>query len=769
MRMLGITIVLLLTAIATATGLSGRAVSKPPIPGSPQMIRNGEFTNGTTGWVSNPIGEIRNGQYCVAVPANTPSGNASYLRTAYTFLETKNDVYTLNFTASSTVPYDVLVRTPDPPLDPNLNRTAALTLSLKMFSMTFSPANQAPNASVEFDLGGNTVATTVCFGNISMKRIDRSGYRQDVGPAIKVNQLGYLTNKSPKRATLVTNSTRVQSWSLINESDDVCAQGRTVPRGRDSASGDNVHIIDFSKFKSAGHEYTLKVADATSFPFSISSTLYSGLYKDALRFFYQQRSGIAINGSLVGDQYARAAGHVQVPPNTGDVRVPCQTVTDSLIAYLEPWTCNYTLDVTQGWYDAGDQGKYVVNGGIAVAQLLMAYERSLYHGGNKKIVGSDTLAIPESHNGIPDILDEAKWELEFLLKMQVPQGSPPQLFNGSMIDMSGMAHHKMHDNQWTPLPTDSSQDPKRRELHRPSTAATLNLAAAAAMAARIYKHFDSDFAARCLQAATSSYAAAQRNPSILAPGTDWDLGGGAYSDATVEDEFYWAAAELYLTTSDSQYQQDIESNDYSSANASTVFSVPGGFSWASVAALGRLDLASVSKDHSKHREIVQSVTAAADVYVTLLRNESNGYGALVEHYSWGSTSNHLNNIQIVATAYDLTGNKTYLSTAFEALDYILGRNALAQSYVVGYGPKSTKNVHSRLYAHELDPSVPRAPPGSLSGGANEDASDPPADDVLQGCAPQKCYVEDVNSYSTNEVAINWNSALVWVVAWAASL
>ena len=121
-RILAITLVVLLTATATATGLSGRAVSKPSIPGSPQIIQNGDCTNGTAGWVSSPIGEI-NGQYCVAVPANTPSGNASNLRTDYTFLDTKNDVYTLNFTASSTMPYDILVRTSDSPLDQNLNRT----------------------------------------------------------------------------------------------------------------------------------------------------------------------------------------------------------------------------------------------------------------------------------------------------------------------------------------------------------------------------------------------------------------------------------------------------------------------------------------------------------------------------------------------------------------------------------------------------------------------------------------------------------------------
>lgn len=80
------------------------------------------------------------------------------------------------------------------------------------------------------------------------------------------------------------------------------------------------------------------------FPFSISSTLWDGLCEDALRFSYQQRSGIAINGSLVGDQFARAAGHVQAPPNTEDVRVLCKPITGSLIAYLEPWPCSYTLD-----------------------------------------------------------------------------------------------------------------------------------------------------------------------------------------------------------------------------------------------------------------------------------------------------------------------------------------------------------------------------------------------------------------------------------------
>ncbi|KAJ9663083.1 hypothetical protein H2198_001075 [Neophaeococcomyces mojaviensis] len=756
-----------LTEARSVVALKPRDVSPLSVPGTPQIIANGNFSNGTYGWESSPAGQIRDGLYCLTVPASASAGNSSYLRTTYDFLETKNDIYTLNFTASSSVGFDIIVLTPDPPLDPNLNMTAPLTTSLHPFSFTFSPANQAPNATLEFDLGGLPSQAQVCIGNVSMKRIDRSSYVQDVGPALKVNQLGYLP-QGPKIATLVTNSTNIMPWSLVNSAGTMIAQGSTRPGNVDAASGQSFATIDFSSVTQSGTGYVLRAGSAISFPFSISSTLYEPLRQDSLQFFYQQRSGIAIDAALAGQGYARAAGHVQILPNQGDVKVPCQAVHDSLVAYLEPWTCNYTLDVTRGWYDAGDQGKYVVNGGISAAQLLMEFERTQHVGNLTNPLCDGSLRIPERNNNVPDILDEARWELEFLLKMQVPAGSPPQLFNGSLVDMSGMAHHKMHDNQWTPLPTDPSQDPKRRELHRPSTAGTLNLAAAAAMAARSFASFDKAFAQQCLAAATTAYAAAKKNPAILAPGTDWDLGGGAYSDGDVSDEFYWAAAEMYLTTGQQQYLTDLQNNSYYTANTTTLFSIPSGFSWASVAALAQLDLALIPSNISNHSAIVQSVLDAADMYLAVQRNSSNGYGHFLTSYPWGSNSNALNNIQIVATAYDLTGNATYRDAALQALDYILGRNALAQSYIRGYGSKVSSNMHSRLYAHELDVSVPQAPAGSMAGGANEDANDPPANDVLQGCEPMLCYVDDVNSYSTNEVAINWNSALAWVVGWAAN-
>lgn len=401
----------------------------------------------------------------------------------------------------------------------------------------------------------------------------------DTGPAIKVNQIGYLVD-GPKKATLVTKSTAAVNWALVGRAGAIRARGRSVPRGLDTASGLNVHTIDFSSFRSTGQELTLEAGRESSYPFSVSRSLYGDVFRDALHWFYYQRSGIAIDGFLAGPEYARPAGHVQILPNLGDKIVPCQPNNASELSYGSRWTSDYTLDVSRGWYDAGDHGKYVVNGGISTAQLLQTYERSLHAGDNRASLRDGTIPIPERRNGVPDILDEARWELEFLLKMQVPKGSR-QLINGTLVDVSGMAHHKIHDNEWTGIPLDPADDPKKRELHRPSTAASLNLAATAAMAARLYRPFDDRFAKKCLTAAQTAYAAARRNPSVIAPDSDGSYGGGAYGDPDVSDEFYWAAAELYLTTSDKKYANDLTANAYSSADAAKAFSVPTGFSWVS--------------------------------------------------------------------------------------------------------------------------------------------------------------------------------------------
>jgi endoglucanase len=121
----------------------------------------------------------------------------------------------------------------------------------------------------------------------------------------------------------------------------------------------------------------------------------------------------------------------------------------------------------------------------------------------------------------------------------------------------------------------------------------------------------------------------------------------------------------------------------------------------------------------------------------------------------------------VAVAGELTGNGRYRTGALEAMDYLLGRNAIGQSYVTGYGEKDSRNQHHRFWAHQADASLPHPPAGSLAGGPNSGLQDPVAQEKLAGCAPAACYIDDIGSYSTNEVAVNWNAPLAWLAAYAA--
>jgi endoglucanase len=600
-----------------------------------------------------------------------------------------------------------------------------------------------PTAQVAFQIGGAAAGWTFCLDNVSLKGgAAPPVYTPDTGPRVRVNQVGYLPS-GPKNATLVTEATAALPWQLTSSSGAVVASGQTTPRGVDPTSGQNVHSIDFSGYTAAGTGFTLVADGQTSYPFDIAAGLFEQLRLDALKFYYTQRSGIAIDDAL-RPGYGRPAGHVGVSPNQGDTLVPCQ-----------PGVCDYSLNVQGGWYDAGDHGKYVVNGGISVYQLMSEFERTkVARSAVPNALGDNTLALPESGNGVPDVLDEARWELEFLLSMQVPAGQP----------LAGMAHHKIHDQNWTGLPLLPNADPQLRELHPPSTAATLNLAATAAQAARLFAQYDSAFAARARTAAVTAYAAAVAHPAIYALASD-GTGGGSYDDDSVTDEFYWAAAELYLSTGEQQYADAILANPLHTAD---VFR-PEGFDWRWTATAGRLDLALIPNSLPGRDAVRASVLAGADKY--LAAQAANpyaiGYAPTSGLFDWGSNNLVLNNMVVMATAYDLSADPKYRTGVLQGMDYLLGRNALNQSYVTGYGDKASQNQHSRWYSHQLNPALPHPPVGSLAGGPNSSIQDPKAQTLLQGCKPQFCYVDDIDSWSTNELTINWNSTLAWVSSFVA--
>ncbi|MFG2109074.1 glycoside hydrolase family 9 protein [Micromonospora chersina] len=745
-----------LTALAAAAALALTGGTAAPAraevpPDAPEQLRNGDFSAGTSPWFSYGTGDlgVTNGRLCTTVAGGLANPwDAGIGQDALPLIAGAE--YELSFDISATpgAAVKAVLQLGSAPYTTYASVDATATGAAQHVARTFTAPADNAGAQLIFQVGGSPEAQTFCLDNVSLRGGEAAPpYEPDTGPRVRVNQVGYLPG-GPKNATVVTDAAEALPWQLRSAAGTVVAGGTTTPRGVDPASGQRVQTADFSAYRTPGTGYTLVVDGETSHPFDITGTLYDRLRADSLQFFYAQRSGIPIDGDLIGAAYARPAGHLGVAPNQGDTEVHCQ-----------PGVCDYSLDVRGGWYDAGDHGKYVVNGGIATYQLLNALERTrtAESAAGGTALGDATLRVPERGNTVPDVLDEARWELEFLLRMQVPAGEP----------LAGMVHHKIHDRNWTGLPLAPQDDPQPRELHPPSTAATLNLAAVAAQCARLFAPYDAAFAARCGAAAKTAYAAAKAHPAVYASAAD-GTGGGAYDDTNVADEFYWAAVELWLTTGASAYLTDLTASPLHTAD---VFATGGAFGWQSVAALGRLDLATVPNGlpAAERARIRASVTAAADRYLATVRDQAYGLplpgGA--DAYVWGSNSNLVNNAIVLATAFDLSRDAKYRDGAVQSADYLLGRNALNMSYVTGWGEQHARNQHSRIFAHQLNPDLPNPPAGSLAGGPNAALQDPYAANLLAGCAPMFCYVDDINSYATNEVAINWNSALAWLASFLA--
>jgi endoglucanase len=575
-------------------------------------------------------------------------------------------------------------------------------------------------------------------------------------PVVRLNQLGFQAG-STKQAIVADPSTTALPWSVADASGAVVARGTTRLFGKDAASGDNVHRLDLSSLVKPG-EYRLTVGGSTGRPFTVSSDIYGPVARAALNYFYQTRAGTAIEARFAGGPtWARPAGHpheiascFQGADENGTVWPGCGT---------------YKPDLTGGWYDAGDQGKYVVNGGIALWTLQNLWEIEQKLPAGKRFTAGREL-VP-NQGKLDPLLVEARWEMDFLLAMQVPDGTHMQLpvgrfgWNARMtltdVDASGMAFHKVADAHWTKLPTPPQNDPEPRLVYPPTTAATLNLAATAAQCARIWKTIDPVYSAKCLDAARRAFQAAVRNPAIH---TGNFTGSGGYGDDNSTDEFYWASAELFATTHDPLYGDVVHRLHF----FTDAVHEPG---WGSTSSLGTITLALTDgvldpKEQAAQRALI---VTAADGF--LAEEAGSGYRLpyASTNYTWGSNSGLLNRALLLGLAARFTGDAKYRDGMVDVMDYLLGRNPLDQSYISGFGARPMKNPHHRFWAHMLDAKLPPPPPGVVSGGPNNGR---PADDIARTmgpCAPQRCWKDHISAYSLNEVAINWNAPLVWVAAY----
>lgn len=545
---------------------------------------------------------------------------------------------------------------------------------------------------------------------------------------IQLNQLGFYPN-APKIAVL-TFPTQANSFYVLSENlKDTFFVGKMGAEKKSAYSNTKTSILDFSVLNKIGH-YIIKVDGIKSYPFAISNDVIKSSAIASLKGYYFQRSSIPLEEKYAG-QWKRTGFH------------PDDRVQVHASAASKERPEGFVISSVGGWYDAGDYNKYIVNSGITNGTLFSAYED--FPAYFEKLITQ----IPESNNGIPDILNEAIYNLRWMLTMQDPN--------------DGGVYHKCTNAAFDGMVMPGVTKEIRYVVQK-STAASLDFAAVTAQGSRILKGFEKHFpglADSCLRASKKAWQWSLANPHQLYEQDKMNqsfkptITTGSYGDNDVTDEWIWASAELYVSTKEKAYATSFEKY-----NANYTATLP---TWNNVGLLGYYSLLHVSNAISAFSstqidQLKNTVINIANQYISKVG--ANAFqtvmGQTESDFNWGSNANAANQGILLVKAYLYSGDKKYINHALSNVDYLLGRNATGYSFVTGIGSKSPMNPHHRTSISDgiIDPI-----PGLLVGGPNPKMQDKC---VYQFSEAETAYTDQACSYASNEIAINWNAPLVYL-------
>ena len=502
---------------------------------------------------------------------------------------------------------------------------------------------------------------------------------------------------------------------------------KTVRKAVSPWSGKTRYVVDLGQLSETGN-YQISVGGKQC-DFRVSQYPYKEIATASLRLFYLIRSGVAIEGS--GD-YNRPVGH----PDTHVL------VHNSAASPLRP--TGTVISSPYGWYDAGDYNKYVVNSAFSIGLMFSAYEQL------RPYFASLSVNIPESNNQTPDLLDEIMFNLQWLFTMQDPY--------------DGGVYHKLTTPNFEDfiMPTDCKQ---QRYVVAKTVTATMDFAAVMADAARLYEPYNKDypgFAAQAAAVAERAYQWAKANPEAFYHQEQLSnpaVTTGGYGDGSARDEFFWAASALYRLTGRQCYLDDAKMYQPQQ------FTTP---TWGNVASLGAFEWLNTS---GEMRELMQQQlvkycdNAVKDVATSSFQSP---YGNKANDFGWGCLAEFCC-CQALSLLYadNVSGTTKYRRYALENADYLLGRNATGYCYVTGFGDKSPMHPHHRISdADKVD-----APfPGMLVGGPNPGQQDKKdIKNPYPSNYPDESYLDETESYASNEIAINWNASLVAFLCWLDAL
>jgi endoglucanase len=541
--------------------------------------------------------------------------------------------------------------------------------------------------------------------------------------SIKVDQVGYPLS-GPKIALVSAPGT---SFEVKRSSDNVTVfKGKLTQAQTDRNSGDRVQAADYSALRTAGRYYVEIPGVGRSWDFDIGPNVFDRTYSLAMLGFYGQRCGTAVDlgPEFPGYSHPACHQHGEFNPTSGKSGV---------------------RDNIGGWHDAGDYGRYMVNSGIATGTLLWTWE--IYGQRIKKI----SLHIPESGNGTPDILNEARWNIEWMLKMQ---------------DTDGGAWHKQTSRYFPGFiaPEDDKLPSEVIGTGSPpykSSCATGDLAVVGAIAAREYQPYDAKFAARALDAARRAWAWTEKNPNVTIQNNPPGIQSGVYGAASCRSEMLWAAAELWRTTGEAQFNQYFLDH-YADFLAS--LDSPPGESWSSLGSMGLWSYALSPRKGGEVKAIAaikeRTIAGARGVVV---RTRANPYHVSLKasDYVWGSNGVAAEYGMYLLMANLFQPDARFVDAARDNLHYLLGRNTFSLSWVTKVGEHPYQHPHHRPSASGKQPG---AWPGLLSGGPNKNREDHVLAALPKNLPPAKDYVDTQDSYASNEICINWQASLVFLLA-----
>ena len=470
-----------------------------------------------------------------------------------------------------------------------------------------------------------------------------------------------------------------------------------------ASSGEKVLGVDFTDLRKPGH-YFISTGNLKSQPFEIGEGIYFPLFKDALRCFYLIRCGTAIDDPLTGIKHE--ACHLKdAQPKDGSA----------------------PPDVTGGWHNAGDFGKWTLEDSISCAYMLWTYELN-----PKKMTGLNN-QIPESGKGASDILNEAKWGLTWLLKMQRPDGS---------------VWHKVDTEDKFCFGTVPEKDPYPRFVQGTGTIDAADFTGVMAQAYRVYWNVEQDFAKKCYLAAQKSWAWLEKNPNEVQHDPD-------YADSDPSQEKMWALGEMARLTQDPALLQR-----FMTESRLTPLQPYG---WMTPQMFGYMALATGPETPEDVKEALRkNFTDQAEAVVDISKKIGYRVALTSDQYWWECNENLLGKTALLLFTHFLTGEDFYKEAALDQMDYLLGENSLGLSFITGHGTKAIQHPYHWDLA-----SLGKTMPGWIAGGPNHgtDGADPLLVSVIQrGTPPAKCFVDACGgngSWASGEGETSENAALVF--------